>query len=129
MPNRMTRLCEVPTNVVFAEMAIADKYIYLQSKKIKVNSLRMQTFFRGGTTCKACGKKASFFAVERPHFEHDPFPFHLNLYYRDQESRETLFTHDHIIPKSMGGKDFILNTQPMCLPCNQKKGNSLISAR
>lgn len=32
-------------------------------------------------------------------------------------------TVDHIIPKSLGGANDMSNYQPMCFPCNNKKGN------
>lgn len=31
-------------------------------------------------------------------------------------------TRDHIVPLSRGGTDHILNIQPLCRPCNAKKG-------
>jgi hypothetical protein len=34
-------------------------------------------------------------------------------------------TVDHIIPRSLGGPDEMSNYQPMCFPCNNKKGNGL----
>jgi hypothetical protein len=50
--------------------------------------------------------------------------FHiLNLYVDDL--RVVLFTQDHIVPVSLGGKSIQDNLQVMCFNCNQKKGNSL----
>ena len=34
-------------------------------------------------------------------------------------------TVDHILPKSLGGPDILENYQPMCAPCNTRKGNGL----
>lgn len=34
-------------------------------------------------------------------------------------------TLDHLIPKSLGGKDELSNVVPCCEPCNTKKGNRL----
>jgi len=41
----------------------------------------------------------------------------------DAQGREVLMTHDHIVPRSKGGKNHISNVQTMCAPCNSKKGN------
>lgn len=46
---------------------------------------------------------------------------HLNLYARGR-SRLILMTQDHIIPKSRGGADELLNLQTMCSTCNNAKG-------
>ncbi len=35
-------------------------------------------------------------------------------------------TRDHIIPQVVGGRDVIENLQPLCLPCNIKKGIKII---
>jgi len=34
-------------------------------------------------------------------------------------------TIDHLMPKSLGGKDTVKNIVPACQPCNVKKGNRL----
>jgi hypothetical protein len=49
--------------------------------------------------------------------------YHLNLY-AEKDNREILFTKDHIIPKSRGGKNILANYQTMCVECNNKKGNT-----
>jgi 5-methylcytosine-specific restriction endonuclease McrA len=83
---------------------------------VKMSSLRMRNFKRS-LTCVSCGRKGVTFQLEQ--FAGDSNP-HFNLYDKDG----VLMTHDHIIPKSLGGNDTPQNTQTMCSVCNGKKGNS-----
>lgn len=86
-------------------------------------SLRLRTFYHKGTTCVECGLKASYFVKEKSVMEE---PWHLNLYGIDEDGKEVLFTHDHIMPKSKGGRDILDNTQTMCCHCNWAKGDKVI---
>lgn len=38
-------------------------------------------------------------------------------------------TIDHIVPLSKGGKNLVDNVQPLCMPCNSKKGTKIIDYR
>ncbi len=88
---------------------------------VKMGSLRYQTFAKS-LTCVQCGLKSKFFALEQHGHTHPRY--HFNLYGHDG-NKEILFTKDHIIPKSRGGKLHISNMQTMCTICNNVKGNKL----
>jgi len=47
----------------------------------------------------------------------------------NQEFGLTDFSVDHIVPLSKGGLNAIANIQPLCLPCNIKKGTKVIDYR
>jgi len=94
--------------------------------EVGVVSLRMRTFGRAassksGIHCKACGLKATHFAIEG--FTGSQIPsVHANLYGM-KHNVEVLFTQDHVLPVSRGGKDSLNNSQVMCQPCNSRKGS------
>lgn len=87
---------------------------------VNISSLRLKSFFLHGTNCSCCENKADFFAVERGTGTNTPY--HLNLYGLDKYGAEILFTHDHILARSLGGSDTLDNTRTSCGPCNWKKG-------
>jgi hypothetical protein len=89
---------------------------------IHMNSDRYHTFATSGTKCVYCGLEAKYFAKER---DWKSLRWHFNLYGIDKYGKEVLFTKDHIIPKSKGGKDDISNYQTMCSKCNEEKGNNM----
>ena len=84
---------------------------------VKVSGVRLNTFAQYGTTCSACGLEATHFAIERNLGQPS---YHLNLYGM-KDNEEVLFTHDHTLARSLGGKDHISNTTTMCITCNQEK--------
>jgi hypothetical protein len=93
--------------------------------RVGVVSLRMRTFGRaamhGNMNCVSCGCTPLFFAVETFARSKDQSIPHVNLYGMDGD-KEVLFTHDHILARSLGGADNLKNSQVMCSPCNSKKG-------
>ena len=128
MPNKMMRWGFIPLQLVFDAWDILEfpnETMDVFGKQVKITSLRMRTFLHHGVICKCCGLKASYFACERPIFEQESFPYHLNLYSFNADNSETLFTHDHIVPRSKNGKNTLSNTQTLCLPCNQAKGDTV----
>lgn len=92
-----------------------------------VKSLRLSTFKTKGIRCVNCGKAGMFFAMERNPtliINRDAFnseTYHMNLYGYKEDGTELLFTHDHILARGLGGKNELVNAQPMCEDCNQEK--------
>jgi len=96
--------------------------MYLDKYLVKMRSLRYDTFRIKGQDCVVCQCKGNVFLLEingKPKFPH------FNLYAK-KDGRLMMMTKDHIIPKSKGGPDHIDNMQPMCLSCNNKKGDKII---
>ena len=95
----------------------------IKGDKIKITSIRLNVFKNSNLVCPICDARASYFAKEKNINDKN---YHLNLYgiYNNQE---ILFTRDHILPRSLGGKDTLENQQIMCKPCNLLKGNRNIS--
>ncbi|MEE3344761.1 MAG: HNH endonuclease [Bacilli bacterium] len=93
-------------------------YAIIDGEKVHTNSQRYKLFMTYGCTCCKCGLKAEYFALEK---YKDQNRYHLNLY-GIKDGKEILFTKDHIIPKSKGGKSKLENYQTMCSICNQRKG-------
>ena len=89
-------------------------------KKVKMNSLRYQTFATKGVKCVKCGIEGKFFALEQDKYQPSEY-WHFNLYGIDESGNEVLMTKDHIVPASKGGKDRLKNLQTMCTHCNAKK--------
>jgi hypothetical protein len=104
--------------------------VILNGLLVNVSSLRLKTFFAKGTKCVACGLEAEYFALERDANAKDKTgPFHLNLWGTDSADEPIIFTHDHIMARSLGGKDDLTNTQTMCGPCNWEKGKAEIEEK
>jgi hypothetical protein len=95
-------------------------------KLVKMDSLRYQVFATHGVICNSCGIKGSFFALEQTiplSPNQNPNIWHFNLYAINDDGEEVLMTKDHIKPKSQKGSNRLVNLQPMCYPCNIKKGS------
>lgn len=90
---------------------------------VKMSSQRYQLFHNEGTTCVNCGLTGTFFALEQKVKNKDK-RCHFNLYGINSNGHEVLFTKDHIIPKSKGGKNVLSNYQVMCYKCNEEKGGN-----
>lgn len=95
------------------------KYFYdeFDGFPVKTYSQRYALFLTS-TKCSACGLEANCYRLEK---SPESKSYHFNLYYIDGD-KEVLFTKDHIIPASKGGRSTLSNYQTMCSPCNWKKG-------
>ena len=122
------RHCIVPLHDVVPKIQAywseKETKVEIAGHNVGVCSLRMKTFGRdarasGGISCRGCGLEAEYFAIESFARGQEQSP-HANLY-GTKDGVEVLFTHDHILARSLGGKDVLSNAQTMCAPCNSKK--------
>lgn len=95
----------------------------LNGLTINCHSLRLLTFYHKGLTCVECGAQATHFALEtnQPDTE-EKKSYHMNLWGKNADGEDVLFTHDHIIARALDGLDELENTQTMCYICNWAKG-------
>lgn len=99
---------------------VDDYYSIIDGQRFKRISQRLVLFKTKGCKCVKCGLEGTVFYLEKhPKDKH----YHMNLYGYDINGNEVLMTKDHIIPKSKGGLNHMKNYQPMCIKCNEKKGN------
>lgn len=119
---------EAVRDLVFKYLFVKKADIEVDGCLVKANSDRYKTFFVKGTSCCKCGLEATHFVLEQcPMPKRYSMPdnrFHFNLYGM-KDGKEVLFTKDHILPKSKGGKNILSNYVPMCKPCNTEKGNKV----
>lgn len=99
------------------------KNAILAGYKISVSGGRLQNFAINGTDCICCGAKGAYFSLETSNKDINT-GLHLNLYAINEYGDTVLMTKDHIVLKSLGGPDDVSNYSPMCLRCNNLRGNS-----
>ena len=99
----------------------ARKYKEINGVDVKLSSDRYPVFKESQVCCK-CGLVATFFGIECTDIKHTK-KYHLNLYGINAKGDEVLFTKDHIVPQSKGGRNAQFNYQTMCIKCNGEKGN------
>lgn len=89
---------------------------------VNVSIRRMECFAVYGTECVSClQRKGNVILIE----EWPNGQIHVDLYQKNPDGTKVLMNIDHVIPKSKGGKNDITNYQPMCQPCNSKKGDKM----
>lgn len=80
-------------------------------------SLRYMTFWQKGLECAECGRKGSYFTLDKSSAKYDGNRRHFNLYAEDG----MLMVKDRIIPKEIGGCQKVSNLQTLCEECSRKK--------
>ena len=80
---------------------------------------RLNVFYTKGLKCSnpLCDRIGTYFALEIDKGDGK----HIDLF----TTEHILMTVDHYIPVSKGGKWDMENTNPMCEPCNRKKGDKI----
>jgi len=101
------------------------EYMTIDDVIVKITSQRY-TVFQESTICYICGAIGSYFALEKPKDTPKQIfkSYHLNLY-GIKDGVEILFTKDHVLAKSNGGKNHKSNYKTCCEPCNKEKSNKL----
>lgn len=118
--NKMVRIAKLSPEEFSEIHCTGDRTIY--GVRAYTASKRYSVFMKKGTKCVSCGAEGKFFALEK-HKKQKTDRYHFNLYAFTKNGNELLMTKDHIIPKSKGGKNSLINLQPMCTRCDKMKGN------
>jgi 5-methylcytosine-specific restriction endonuclease McrA len=129
----MIRLSEISIQYVFEMLcpeSTSKSRITISGKngkqyQVRKNSHRYILFKTKGLTCVCCGDVANkaFIEISENDLICGLYP-HINFYKVSPGHLDKLFTKDHIIPKSKGGKDVQENYQTMCRDCNNLKGSN-----
>lgn len=111
----MTQRVKVFPYVIVEERPLSDLVNFADHR-------RLQTFYHKGCVCVSCGLEGTRLIKGRNVKDGS---IHWDVYSDDLLP----LTVDHILPKSLGGEDVLDNYQPMCSPCNSRKGNGLKNRR
>lgn len=119
--NGLERLTTYTVEEVMDWIKNNPRRVYWEKDGYRINTKRAKIFHKKGVVCVNCGVKGEFFALEKD----KGGGIHLDLYgFIDEE--EVLITIDHIVPKSKGGLNKIINYQTMCKLCNESKADESI---
>lgn len=116
---------EVGMNAIKNNLQEKEKAFRVQvgSHEVHVTSLRLRTFYADGAKCYICAKEATHFSADlfsnRPSNQRQIA--HMNMWGVDEDGEELLFTHDHVLARSLGGGDHLGNTKTCCTKCNNQK--------
>lgn len=129
MPSKLTQSLSARKNArktkqkekrIAEGFTLADRYRLVSSHPLEelqtkfINHHRLQVFAHKGLACVSCGVEGTQLLLG----ESTIGTLHYDVYTADN----VLMTVDHIIPRVEGGGDELENLQPMCAPCNSKKG-------
>jgi 5-methylcytosine-specific restriction endonuclease McrA len=118
--NGLKRITIFSITEIFDWLQENPRKTYWEYGNYRIKMKRAKVFFKKGLICVSCGTRGEFFALEKDRGG----GIHLDLYgYIDKD--EVLMTIDHIIPKSKGGLNKLINFQPMCKLCNELKSDEI----
>jgi 5-methylcytosine-specific restriction endonuclease McrA len=122
--NRCNRIVVLTIEDVFEAMRKGEKKLVITKDiTVSLDNKKLKCFLKNGITCKCCGLKGEYFAVEANKNKSNNSHYYLNLYGQLDGCIEKMFTMDHIIPKSHKGTDRDDNLQTLCMSCNKHKGS------
>lgn len=86
-------------------------------------SSRLRLFKHKGLSCVRCGVVADRIITWQESAQLGTDRIHVDLFASRNDGSLVMMTKDHIIPRSKGGPHALVNLQPMCSNCNEKKAD------
>ena len=109
-------------SLIHSTVSVSNQIIQIDGYDVRMNSQRYPLFKRDGVRCISCGVIGEYFALEIQWKNEKSSP-QFNLYGLNADGNEVMLTKDHIIPKTKGGTNALLNYQVMCCNCNVEKSD------
>jgi len=113
----------ISLNEVLPHVGPSQKARHYHGELVKMNSQRLRCFKQDGIICQHCKLEGQYFVLEK-NSRGQEASWQLNLY-GVRNGQEIFLTKDHVLPKSLGGRDGMKNLQTLCYICNQKKGSNI----